>query len=130
LHAWEIKVRRPELDRYTGPRPYTVLRRAARGQSDEGIDILATRPQPMGEETWLIQCKAYAPDRPVGVAKVRELLGALSDFAQRHNVQPRGLLATTSIFSAESTRLAAAHGIKLIDGTSLLAILEAENRRS
>ncbi|MCC2662665.1 MAG: hypothetical protein K0S35_587 [Geminicoccaceae bacterium] len=36
LHAWEIKVRRPELDRYTGPRPYPPRRPVAVPRAPRG----------------------------------------------------------------------------------------------
>ena len=74
---------------------YIVLRKAARGHGDEGIDILATRKEGAEEEIWIIQCKAYAPNRPVSVAKVRELLGALADFSHQYNAKARGLLVST-----------------------------------
>lgn len=68
---------------------------------DGGYDIFAISPTtaPETEASWIIECKRYAPHRPVGVDIVRALYG--SNLLNRGD-QGAGMkmLATTSYFTA------------------------------
>ena len=64
---------------------------------DGGIDILATLNSPMGSHLYLVECKRYAADRPVGVSLVRELFGVL-----KHQRASGALIATTSYFTPDA----------------------------
>jgi restriction endonuclease Mrr len=63
--------------------------------ADGGVDIIATQKSTVGDTLLLVDCKRYAPDRPVGVSIVRALFGSTE---QRRATS--GLLATTSYFTA------------------------------
>jgi HJR/Mrr/RecB family endonuclease len=62
---------------------------------DGGRDILAFLKTPVGEHLYLVECKRYRADRPVGVALVRSLYGVVQ--AERATA---GLLVTTSRFTS------------------------------
>jgi restriction system protein len=61
---------------------------------DGGIDICAAKKDSLGTFLYLVQCKKYAPNRPVGVEIVRELYGVV----QIHGATS-GIIATTSYFT-------------------------------
>lgn len=64
---------------------------------DGGYDILACKNTIIGSHLYLIECKKYSPDRPVGVSLVRALYGVVE--AKRANL---GLIVTTSYFSKDA----------------------------
>jgi len=86
---------------------------------DGGIDIVAALEHPIIGGRYLIQCKRYAPEAPVGAATVREFYGALK--ADRRAV--KGILITTSGFTAQALAFAANLPIELIDGHKLRELL-------
>jgi hypothetical protein len=106
---------------------FTVLSRASKG-GDGGIDVLATKPEVGHRAIWIVQCKCYGPNNPVGPDKVRELIGAIVDFRREEGQVVRGMLVTSSRFTPEATRLAVSHGIMVIDHSSLVDICAALNR--
>ncbi len=91
-----------------------------KASGDGGIDIVATLDQPLSGGRYLIQCKRYAPDSPVGAATVREFYGALT--ADRRAV--KGILITTSGFTAQATEFATGLPIELIARDQLQRLLE------
>ena len=58
---------------------YQILHKAPLKGGDGGIDVRAQKTTGEIEEDWLIQCKCWRGDRPVGVSVIRELLGAMTD---------------------------------------------------
>ncbi len=58
---------------------FTIVHRAARGKTDYGIDILATKTVGTQIETWVVQCKCYKPSNLVGPSQMRELIGSIAD---------------------------------------------------
>ena len=64
---------------------------------DGGRDIIAAKKDHLGSFLYLVECKLYAADRPVGVRLVRELNGVVQ--AERATA---GILATTSYFSSDA----------------------------
>jgi Flp pilus assembly protein TadD/HJR/Mrr/RecB family endonuclease len=91
-----------------------------KASGDGGIDIVATLDQPVTGGRYLIQCKRYAQDSPVGAAAVREFYGALT--ADRHAV--KGILITTSGFTAQAQEFAGELPIELIGRDQLQRLLE------
>lgn len=87
---------------------------------DGGVDIVATLDQPLVGGRYLIQCKRYAPDCPVGAAAVREFYGALT--ADRGAV--KGILMTTSSFTAQAWEFARLLPVELIGRGRLQGLLE------
>ena len=90
-----------------------------RATGDGGIDIEATLERPIVGGRYLIQCKRFAPEFQVGSAAVREFYGAV--IADRKAV--KGILITTSGFTAQALNFAGALPIELIDGTQLGELL-------
>ncbi len=86
---------------------------------DGGIDIVAFLDRPFAGGRFLIQCKRFAPETPVGAPVVREFYGAVA--ADRNAV--KGILITTSTFTAQAQEFARGTRIDLIDGDQLNALL-------
>ncbi|MDQ3816464.1 MAG: restriction endonuclease [Acidobacteriota bacterium] len=61
---------------------------------DGGKDIYAAKKEMIGSFLYVVECKKYAPDRPVGVGIIRQLYGVVQ--AERATA---GILATTSFFT-------------------------------
>jgi len=61
---------------------------------DGGVDIVATQKTGVGHTLLLVDCKGYAPKRPVGVGIVRSMFGVTEQMRAS-----MGLLATTSFFT-------------------------------
>jgi Holliday junction resolvasome RuvABC ATP-dependent DNA helicase subunit len=91
---------------------------------DGGIDIIATLDRPIIGGRYLVQCKRLAPDAPVGAATVREFYGAVT--ADRRAV--KGILVTTSGFTAQAREFAQNLTIELVDGEQLARLL-AEHKQ-
>jgi hypothetical protein len=108
---------------------FKILQRAVRGRSDAGIDIVAIKATRIVNELWLIQCKHYGPDNPIGPSIVRELLGSMTDITPEDGQALRGMLVTTSRFTPDAVKLAVKHGIQVINGEDLVAICTAVNRQ-
>lgn len=86
---------------------------------DGGIDIVAVLDRPIVGGRYLIQCKRFAVDCLVSAPTVRELYGAL--VADREAA--KGVLITTSAFSAQAREFAANLPLELIDGDRLRGLL-------
>jgi tetratricopeptide (TPR) repeat protein len=91
-----------------------------KASGDGGVDVVATLDQPLTGGRYLIQCKRYAPDSTVGAATVREFYGALT--ADRRAI--KGILITTSAFTAQATEFAEGLPIELIARDKLQGLLE------
>jgi transcriptional regulator with XRE-family HTH domain len=63
---------------------------------DGGKDIFVASHSALGSALYVVECKRYSPDRPVGVGIVRELYGVIQ--AERLT---GGIVATTSYFTAD-----------------------------
>ncbi len=61
---------------------------------DGGKDIYIATKDSLGSFLYLVECKRFAPDRPVGVGLIRQLYGTVQ--AERATA---GILATTSFFT-------------------------------
>ena len=90
-----------------------------KASGDGGIDITATLDRPIVGRKYLFQCKRFAPDNLVGAATVREFYGALT--ADRQAV--KGILVTTSGFTAQAQEFARNLPIELVDGEQLGRLL-------
>jgi len=66
---------------------------------DGGKDILAVNKTSLGNHLFLVECKRYAPERPVDVSLVRTLYGVVE--AEKANA---GVLVTTSYFTNEAIK--------------------------
>jgi hypothetical protein len=101
-------------------RNYTAVHRAVHRDGDGGVDIFATDPDGI---TYVVQCKCWAANRPVGPDVVRELAGAIQ-LADVGSVQrSQGILITSSRFTNDATSAAAELSFELIDGERLATLL-------
>ncbi len=64
---------------------------------DGGKDVYAASQNHLGSFLYIVECKKYAPDNPVGVALVRQLYGVVQ--AEKATA---GILATTSFFTKDA----------------------------
>jgi transcriptional regulator with XRE-family HTH domain len=69
---------------------------------DGGKDIFVASHNALGSALYVVECKRYSPDRPVGVGIVRELYGVVQ--AERLT---GGIVATTSYFTADARQFTA-----------------------
>ncbi|HLH72445.1 MAG TPA: restriction endonuclease [Chloroflexota bacterium] len=83
---------------------------------DGGVDIEAVNPQPVVGGKVVVQCKRY--QTTIGVATVRELYGVVTAAKAT-----KGVLVTTSDFSADAYAFADDKPIELINGARLTELL-------
>ena len=98
---------------------YDVQHVAASRRGDYGVDVYATKFTEDQIENWVIQCKCYSSKNKVGPKIVRELIGSLSHYAE----PTKGMVVTTSSFTAGAIEEAKQVGIKLIDGIEFAGLL-------
>lgn len=84
------------------------------GGADGGVDLVVKR----GSEVALVQCKHWKAWQ-VGLPAVRELLGAMT----AHKAAA-GWLITSGRFTDEARRFARQHGIVVVDGEGLPALVD------
>ena len=94
---------RPEMTRATG---------------DGGIDIVAILDKPILGGRYLFQCKRYAPENLVGASTVRDFYGAVTA-----DKAVKGILITTSDFTAQAREFADRVGLELINLPQLQSLL-------
>jgi len=101
-------------------RSMAVIHQAANRDGDGGVDLFATDSK---GQTWVVQCKCYAANRPVGPEVVRELIGAIA-LADRGSPTPsRGMIITTSSFTSGAASAAMEVGFEIVDGTRFARLL-------
>lgn len=94
---------RPEMTRATG---------------DGGIDIVAVLDKPILGGKYLFQCKRYGPENLVGASTVRDFYGAVTA-----DKGVKGILITTSDFTAQAREFGERVGLELINLRQLQALL-------
>lgn len=71
------------------------------GSKDGGVDVYIARNEKFGRILYAVQCKRYAPNRPVGLSVIRNMYGVLG--IDEH--KPTGaIIATTSYFSRDAKK--------------------------
>jgi restriction system protein len=98
--------------------------RKTRSRGDGGIDVVAVNKREFTGGRVAIQAKCYAPGHKVPVAEVREMIGSISQ-REFH----KGIIITTSGYTAAAREEAARLGIELYDGERLLWLLTHHLRR-
>lgn len=89
------------------------------GSRDKGVDIIASRTDPFGEITSVIECKHYSTEHPVGVSTVRALYAA-----KQYENANRAVLVTSSRFTNEAREFASRlPDVELIDREQLLKLI-------
>jgi restriction system protein len=92
--------------------------RPARGPGASGVDLWC---RDRHGHLVAVQCRRYTPGTKVSSQAVRTFLGILS----LHTGVDRGMIATTSEFSAPPVRIAHRHGLTLVDGRALVGLAES-----
>ena len=82
------------------------------GSGDGGVDVRVWRDGRCG----VVQCKRYRPDRTLGPAAVRELVGT-----RAHERAHMAWLATTASLSPAALQLALDEGVGVLDARVLVA---------
>ncbi len=100
---------------------FEVQHKAASRTGDKGVDVYATKGVDIDLVNWVIQCKCYRSDHPVGPDKVRELHSVVCC----HPAGTRGMLVTTSYFTRGAQALAAEFNIRLMNGDEFMSRLPA-----
>ena len=85
--------------------------------ADGGVDMVAVSTQPLLSGRYIVQCKRYS--HSVSSPIIRDLYGVV--MSERAN---KGILITTSTFTSDAVEFARDKPIELIDGDSLLGLLE------
>ena len=91
-------------------------------QKDDGVDIFAVSRHGSRYIMTVIDCKRYAPSRPIDVGMIRTLAGV----RDQHHAQV-GMMVTTSRFTRDATNRQQERWpleLSLVDGKKLLAWLE------
>lgn len=91
---------------------FAVEHVAAGRRGDGGVDVYATKGDDLETVRWVIQCKRYQLSRPVGPHVVRELVGTLAEYPRG----TRGMIVTTSSFSADAQASAERADVRLMAG--------------
>lgn len=88
---------------------------------DGGKDIIIVEDNLLGSFLIYVECKQYAPDRPVGVNLVRELYGTISA-----DEATAGLLITSSYFSKDAINFKnkVKHRLNLMDYVQLISEIQ------
>ena len=89
---------------------YDVKHQASNRSGDGGVDVFAYDPK--GDEIWAIQCKCYAAHHKVGPEVIRALYGSMTSYPEG----TKGMVVTTSTFTAGAKKEAHKMNITLIDG--------------
>jgi hypothetical protein len=100
---------------------YDVQHVSASRRGDHGIDVYATKITGEEIENWVIQCKCYSQEHKVGPNIIRELIGSLS----RYETPTKGTVVTTSSYTSGAIEEANRVGIRLINGSEFLRLLNA-----
>lgn len=97
-----------------------VIHQSAHRDGDGGVDLYAVDA---GAQSWVVQCKCWAPSRSVGPEIVRELEGAIRLADKGGASASRGMIITTSKFTSGAVGAAVDLGFELIDGVRFSNLL-------
>ena len=90
-----------------------------KASGDGGIDIIATLDKPLLKGRYLIQCKRFAAESPIGAPLIREFYGAV----RADHGAVKGVFITTSYFTEQAKDFARGLAIDLIDRDQLRHLL-------
>ncbi len=102
-----------------------VIHQAAQRDGDGGVDLFATDTD---ESSWVVQCKCWAPHRPVGPDVVRGLVGTIERVDRGGESRSRGMIITTSKLTRGASDEAVALGFEIVDGEKLAAEMQKVER--
>ena len=94
-----------------------VTKRSGPGSADGGDSLWLHSRLDLEQPVRIVQCRNWSSE-PVGVAAVREFLGAMVDAGLKS-----GALMSCGTFTAEAEALARRHGIMAVSGPDLMALI-------
>jgi len=94
---------------------------AASRHGDRGIEIYATQGRDLDQANWIIHCECRHPKRAISAKVIRELADVLAGYP--HGT--RGMVLTTSRFSAGAIEAATVANIRLVDGEEFRQLVES-----
>jgi hypothetical protein len=97
-----------------------VIHQAVNRDGDGGVDLFAVDAE---GQSWVVQCKCWAPSRQVGPDIVRELAGAILLADQGSDRPSKGKIITTSTFTTGAITAAKVFGFDLVDGTKFAGLV-------
>ncbi len=100
------------------PLGYTGIR-VVGGAADLGVDVIC---RDEAGSVVAIQCKRHRPERDISSSAVQTFMGGM----MAHDAD-KGIIVTTSAFSAPARDLATLHNIRLIDGAELGRLIRKHN---
>lgn len=74
---------------------------------DGGKDIIIRKPSILGDFIYYVECKKYAPKRPIGIGIVRGMVGTIN--TDKVN---GGIIATTSYFTRDARKFILSNDLK------------------
>lgn len=86
------------------------------GTGDRGIDVVATRSNPLYQEKQVIQAKRYAPGNKVGSSEIQKYAG----LHLRESDADAIVVVTTSDFTSEAKSVGDQSNLKLVNGNNLV----------
>lgn len=99
-----------------------VIHQAAQRDGDGGVDLFAVDKD---GNSWVVQCKCWAPHRPVGPDVVRELVGAITSADRGSERSSRGMIITTSTFTSGAASEAITQDFRIVDGATFTHLVQA-----
>ena len=105
-------------------RKLVVIHRAATRDGDGGVDLFATASD---GQSWVVQCKCWAPHRPVGPEVVRALQGAIQLADRGGHRTSKGMIITTGTLTDGARAAAAALEFDTIEGDEFSQLLIQTN---
>lgn len=99
-----------------------VIHQSVNRDGDGGVDLFAVDQQ---GESWVVQCKCWALNRPVGPEVVRELIGAIAQADRGAAHKSRGMIMTTSRLTPNAASDAVAAGFRVVEGDVLGRCLQS-----
>lgn len=105
--------------RYLHDQGKTVIHQSANRDGDGGVDLFAVDQD---GQSWVVQCKCWSLQRPVGPDVIRELVGAIWKVDRDGTNRSRGMIMTTSRLTAGAALEAAAANFLVVEGLEGLSV--------
>ncbi|MDR9835239.1 restriction endonuclease [Herbaspirillum huttiense] len=98
-----------------------VIHQAAHRDGDGGMDLFAVD---LEGNSWVVQCKCWAPHRPIGPDVIRDLVGAISQADRGATRTSRGMIITTTSLTSGAVSEAIASNFRIVDGVRFVKMMQ------
>lgn len=110
-----------DIDKVVAAMGLAVEHIAASCHSDHCFEIYATQSRDLDQVNWIVLCKCGHPKREVPANAIRELADVLAGYPDG----TRGMMLTTSGFSAGAIKAATVANIRLVDGKEFTELVKS-----